>query len=145
MRGGAVKLDCNSKRDLDKIYDYARRRAPVSNTFGVLNAKLVMFHVLYRLWDNVYEIPELGCVVFLGRDNGRLKIFDILGERIPSLDELYPYIALDSDRFIELHFHGDRLGLDESVRLSRPLLGNNCFVRGRFPVDRPVFPYTSRA
>ena len=47
--------------------------------------------------------------------------------------------------FIEFHFHADKLGLDEAARRARPLLGNNCFVRGSFPVHEPVFPYTSRA
>lgn len=144
-RGGAVRLDCEDRDDLDRIYELARRRAPVSNSFSVLNAKLVMFHVLYRLRNSVYEIPELGCIVFLQRHNGCLKLLDVLGERIPSLEELYPYIARESDRFIEFHFHADRLGLDDTSRRTRPLLGNNCFVRGAFPVDRPVFPYTSRA
>lgn len=142
-RGGTVRLDPGKKPDLDKIYRYAERRSPISNRFSVLNAKLTMFHVLYYLGDHAYEIPDLGCIIFYKRTEGRLDIFDILGESIPPLKDLYPYIADDSDKVIEFHFNTDKLGLD-GVR-TRPLFGNHLFVRGTFPVDRPVFPYTSRA
>ena len=142
-RGGAVKLDPGSKRELDRIYRYARQRTPVSDTFSVLNAKLVMFHVLYGLRNHVYEIPDLGCLVFYKRDGGCLNIFDIVGERVPRLEELYPYIADGDDKIIEFHFYTDKLGLDETR--TRPLVGNNPFVKGTFPVERPVFPFTSRA
>ena len=141
--GGAVKLDPGNKHELDRIYEYATQRTPVSDTFSVLNAKLVMFHVLYGLSHHVYEIPDLGCLVFYRREKDCLSIFDIVGERIPRLEELYPYIAGEDDRFIEFHFHTDKLGLD--VIKTRPILGNNPFVNGAFPVDKPVFPYTSRA
>ena len=109
----------------------------------MLNEKLLMFHALRRLRDSTYEIPDLDCLVFYERAKGRLSIFDIVGERVPRLKELYPYIADVNDRVIEFHFHADKLGLEET-RL-RPLLGNNPFVRGTFPVERPVFPFTSRA
>lgn len=141
--GGAVKLDCGRRHDLDRIYEYAKRRAPISNKFSVLNDKLIMFHVLHQLRNDAYEIPDLACVVFFTRATGCLRILDIVGERVPCLEELYPHIADESDRVIEFHFHADKLGLGE--RRTIPLLGNNCFVRGTFPVQRPVFPFTSRA
>jgi len=140
---GAVKLDPGKKHDLDKIYHYAKRRTPVSEKFSVLNEKLVMFHALYGLRNHVYEIPDLGCLVFSKRENGCLKLFDIVGERVPILKELYPYIADDDDRIIEIHFYTDKLGLDGTR--TRPLTGNNPFTRGTFPIEKPVFPFTSRA
>ena len=102
-----------------------------------------MIHVLYDLRNHMYEVPDLDCIVFFEREAGRLKIDDIAGERIPHLMELYPYIADDRDRLFEFHFHADKLGL-EATRM-RPLRGDNCLVRGPFPVEKPVFPFTSRA
>jgi GNAT superfamily N-acetyltransferase len=140
---GAVKLDPGRKHDLDKIYDYAKRRAPVSERFSVLNGKLIMFHVLHRLRALAYEIPDLECLVFYERAKGCLSIFDIVGERVPRLKELYPYISDVNDKAIEFHFHADKLGLDET-RI-QPLLGNNPFVKRGFPLERPIFPFTCRA
>ena len=142
-RTGAVKLDPGRAEDLEKIRAYTTRRAPISNTFSVLNEKLVMFHVLYTLRNCVYEVPDLDCLVFFERKNGCVRLFDIVGERTPPLAELYPYIANAHDSIAELHFQTDQLGLDETE--TRVLPGNNPFVRGAFPVDKPVFPFTSRA
>ena len=142
-RAGAIKLDPDRKQDLDTIYEYARTRAPVSDRFSVLNAKLVMFHVLYGLGDCVYQIPDLDCLVFYKRENKVLNIYDIVGKQIPAFDELYPYLAEPDDRVIEFHFSTDKLGLENTG--TRQLVGNNPYVRGKFPIERPVFPYTSRA
>ncbi len=141
--GGAVKLDPGRKYDRGRIYNYAKQRTPVSDRFSVLNAKLVMFHALHGLRNHVYEIPDLECLVFYKRVEGCLSIFDMVGQKIPLLEELYPCIAGENDRVIEFHFYTDKLGIDRTK--PRPLLGNNPFVKGAFPVKRPVFPFTSRA
>lgn len=142
-RSGAVKLDPGKQRERDKIYAYATQRAPISNRFSVLNAKLIMFHVLYVLRDHVYEIPDLACIVFYERRNGCVMIYDIVGERIPSMEELYPYIAAPEDKEIEFHFYPDKLGLEHTE--AKLLTGNNLFVGQGFPITKPVFPFTSRA
>jgi len=140
---GAIKLDPGSKQDLDRIYEYAKARVPISDKFSVLNAKLIMFHVLYKLRDCVFEIPDLDCLIFCERTNSTLNIYDIVGKRVPCLDEFYPYLADANDRIIEFHFNTDKLGL--SNRRIKLLTGNNLFVGGDFPIARPVFPFTSRA
>jgi GNAT superfamily N-acetyltransferase len=142
-RAGAIRLDPGSQADLDRIYRYAKRRVPVSHRLGVLNPKLLMFHVLHTLRGRAYEVPDLECLVFMDRKDGCLKLFDIVGERIPRFEDLHPFIAYENDRTVEFHFHTDRLGLDR-VR-TMPLHGNHPFVREGFPVERPVFPFTSRA
>ncbi len=141
--GGIVKLDPRRSRDLDTIYQYAKRRTPISNRFSVMNAKLIMFHAIYLLRDHLYLIPDLDCLVFFKREGGRLTLFDIVGEKVPLLEELYPYIAGDEDKTIEFHFHTDKLGISKVE--TRPLVGNNPFVRGAFPLSNLVFPFTSRA
>ncbi len=141
--GEILKLDPGRKEDLDKIYRYARKRSPISAKFSVMNERLVMFHVLHGLRNHVYEIPDLECLVFYKRERGCLSLFDIVGEKIPSFSDLHPFIAEPSDGIIEFHFFPDKLELNGTS--FRPLTGNNPFVRGKFPVERPVFPYTSRA
>ncbi len=142
-REGATRLDPDRVQDLDKIYAYAKTRAPISEQFSVLNAKLVMFHVLHGLRDCVVEVPDLKCLVLCERAPGILKVYDIIGEQIPRFDELYPYVANEADQVVEFHFFADKLGLKH--RSTKRLEGNNPFVRAGFPVKNPVFPYTSRA
>jgi len=140
---GAVSLDPCSEQNLHRIYEYARIRTPVSQKFSVLNARLTMFHVLYGLRDCIFEIPDLDCLVFCRRENGILSIYDIVGTQVPGLDQIYPYLADAKDQIIEFHFGTDKLGLkNEGTRL---LVGNNPFVKGAFPIEMPVFPFTSRA
>ena len=98
---------------------------------------------MHSLRNNAYEIPELECLVFCRREETLLKIFDIVASQIPRFEELYPYLAAHGDQRVEFHFHTDKLGLAETELL--PLEGNHPFVKGRFPLERPVFPYTSRA
>jgi GNAT superfamily N-acetyltransferase len=141
--GGSVKLNPKNPDHLNKAYAYAKRRVAISNRLSILNAKLLMFHFMYILSDCTWEIPRLGCVVFYERKGDRLHIYDIVGERIPQWSELYPYISNDQDRTVHFHFFTDKLGLTgaRSVQLQ----GNHPFVKGRFPVQNPTFPYTSRA
>jgi len=141
--GEPLRLDPGRGEDLDRIYSRAQHRDPISDRFSVLNEKLLMFHCLYRLRNRIYEIPDLDCVVFFERDDGCLRIFDIVSEKVPRFQELYPYISDENDRTIEFHFHSDKLGLD-AVN-TRPLKGNNLFVKDPFPIENPVFPFTSRA
>jgi GNAT superfamily N-acetyltransferase len=142
-RDGLIKLDPGNDEELKRIHEYAKQRAPISDQFSVLSDKLLMFHVLYQLRDCAYEIPDLDCLVFYRRTEGTLRIYDIVGKRIPRLEEFYPYIAADHDRVIEFHFSTDKLGLKNAG--TKPLSGNNPLVRDTFPIAKPVFPFTSRA
>jgi GNAT superfamily N-acetyltransferase len=142
-QAGAVRLDPGNTEQLERIHAYARRRTPVSQRFGVRNDRLFMFHALYMLSREIYEIRDLNCLVMYRRSGDRLRIYDIVAEEMPPWIEVYPYIADPGDRIVEFHFSTDRLGLTGTSL--RPLKGNNPFVRGAFPVERPVFPFTCRA
>jgi len=117
--------------------------APISRRFAVLNAKLLMFHALHALRDHAYEIPELECVVFYKREKRCLQVLDLVGARVLTLEQLYPYLAAEDDQLIEFHFSSDRMGV-EGTRLV-PWPQDNCFVKGSFPLERPVFPFTAKA
>jgi ribosomal protein S18 acetylase RimI-like enzyme len=142
-RAGATRLDTGRQDDRDRLHAYARRRAPLSNRFSVLNDRLLMFHALYGLKNDAYEVPDLDCVVFYRREGACVRLFDIVGETVPSLNDLYPYLAQDGDEIVEFHFYPDKLEVDPTA--SRVLPGNNPFIGETFPVEHPVFPYTSRA
>jgi GNAT superfamily N-acetyltransferase len=142
-RPGAVKLDPAREQDREKIFTAAAGRTPLSDRFSVMNANLVMVHALYWLKNDLYEIPDLDCVVFCRRQKDRLSLFDLIAPRVPPFEELYPYLAKRGDTLVEFHFFTDKLGLEETT--VRPLRSNHPFIMGTFPVQRPIFPYTSRA
>jgi len=141
--GRIIKLDPAKASDLDEIYRYARQRAPLSDIFSIMNAKLLMFHVLYFLKDHIYAIPDLNILISFKHEQGMLKIFDIIGAQIPKFEDIYPYISSPESDVIEFHFHTDKL--DISAVETKRLSGNHLFVRSGFPLQEPVFPYTSRA
>ncbi len=138
-----IRLALDVVREREIIEDYARDRAPISNRLSVGNMRLLMFHLLYLFGKDIYYVPELGLIVVYRRAGGRLEIFDIIGRQIPSLPELYPFIADTTDRTVDFHFGTDKLAL-HGVQ-TRVLKGNNLFVDEAFPVESPVFPYTGRA
>lgn len=140
---GATRLSPDNPEHLDRIHDRAGRRAPVSGKFGIVSDKLLMFHALYALRDCAREIPDLDCVVFYRRNEDTLNVYDIVAETIPRWEDLYPYIAAAGDKTVDFHFHTDRLAVKKTT--ARPLHGNYPFVKDGFPVDNPVFPFTSRA
>ena len=142
-RSGIIQRDPGSVEDRALLYRYAERRAPISNRFSAGNKKLFMFHTLYLLRDDIYEIPDLDCLVLYRRKAGHLTIFDIVGEKVPPFNELYPYIREESDRTIDFRFYTDKLGIDKVER--EMLKGNNVFVKEGFPVEEVVFPFTCKA
>lgn len=142
-RPGAVRLDPGNEKDRTRLHELARRRAPISERLSLGSPELVLFHALGPLRRHALEIPELGCVVFCERNGSRLRILDVVGETIPPLDELGPFLVKPGDEEVELCFFPDRLEV-AGVRFE-PLLGSHCFTRGDFPVPRPVFPATARA
>jgi GNAT superfamily N-acetyltransferase len=140
---GAVKLDCRSQHDLDKIYQRSRSRAPISNVLGVLSPRLLMFHALRGLRNHAHEILELDCIAFYERQDDRLTLYDVVGPRVPRFAQLYPYIRHERDRIVEFHFSTDRLGLEKARAVSLPQCES--FVQDPFPVREPLFPFTARA
>ncbi len=142
-QSGVRRLDLTRVEECDRIYQMARRRAPVSQRFSVMNAKLVMFHCLYILPESVFEIPELDCIVLAERESGVLRIHDLIARRMPTWEDLAGFLLRDEDREVEFCFSTDKLDLSGVQR--RAITGNHPFVRPGFPVAEPVFPSTSRA
>ncbi len=142
-KAGIVQLDPSNQQHLDKIHLYAKSRVPISNDFSVFSSRLLMFHALYTMRNKMYEIPELNCLVFFDRKEDVVNIYDILGEEIPSFQEIYPYISSKTDTQIDFHFHTDKLSISDIQ--TRTVGSNNTFVKDHFPLVAPAFPYTARA
>ena len=138
------KLDVEDPAVRDALYRLACARAPVSRSFSTMNAKLLMYHLLYRLRDHAWRIPSLDAVALMKRDAVRPVLYDILARDLPRLGPLAPYLAADGAREVEIRFPQDQLGAPAGEL--RELHGQNVHVMGEFELGkRPVFPFTSQA
>ncbi len=140
---GLFKLSPDHPQDFKKIITYVDAGIPASDTFSILNKNLLMFNVLYSMKEQLYEIPDLECLVWFKRRNGCLYIHDIIGRKIPTFRELYPYMTDARDIRVEFHFHTDKLGI-KNIK-SKPKENSGGFVKGPFPFQKPVFPANSYA
>jgi GNAT superfamily N-acetyltransferase len=144
-RAGLRKLDARDDRNLELIYRVACERSPVSTTLGAWNPKLLMFHCLYALRENVYSIDDLDVVVLFKTEGERLDLLDVVGRRVPSFAELHPYLARNDQREVRFHFVTDKLEITPTGRWSPS--GNNAHIRGPFVLPGPerIFPATAHA
>jgi hypothetical protein len=65
-------------------------------------------------------VPELNVVVFRELADGRLTLADVIGPRMPSFDELHPYLTDQPHHEIRFGFVPDRMevGGGETVELA---------------------------
>jgi GNAT superfamily N-acetyltransferase len=144
-RPGLRRLDLDEATDVELLHGLAERRAPVSDTLGVISPRLFMFHALYRFRECLYHIRDLDVVVAVERDGPRLTVYDVVGPRVPRLDDLGPYLIAAETTEIEFYFVPDKLAI-ENPRW-RALRGNNLHDRGDIPLrtERFLFPFTAHA
>lgn len=144
-RSGLRRLDMADARDRLRLHAAALERVPVSERLGALGAKLLMFHALYALRDDVYEIPDLGAIVLFRIADGRLTLFDVVARELPSFAALHPCLAIRPHREVRFEFEPDRLGVEPTGRVLLPEAGAHVlppFSLARAPF---VFPCTARA
>ena len=144
-KAGMRLVDLERAADRSRVERLSFQRTPVSETLGVSNPNLLMYHVLYKFPGRLHDIPVLDVVVPLRREGARLTVYDVIGPRVPRFDELYPYLASPETTEIGFYFVPDRLGIEEPRW--RPLPDNCLFDRGEFPLraERFVFPFTAQA
>lgn len=144
-RRGAVKLDVKDKEHLALIHRMAIERESVSEVLGVFNDKLFMFWCLSFLGEFIHYIPELNTLVLYERENGLVKVFDIVAPRTPEFSKVYPYISAAGDKTVEFYFVPDRLNLESAGR--KRINDDETYVMGEFPFDDEccIFPYTAHA
>lgn len=140
----AHKLDTRDPAALDAIFRLASGRAPTSQVFSTASPKLVIWHLLYRLRDHAWSIPSLDAVVLMKRDAERTIVYDVLARKMPTFEQLAPYLVQAGAREVEFRFPVDALGVPSFTL--RELPGYDAHVMGPFDLGpQPVFPFTSQA
>jgi GNAT superfamily N-acetyltransferase len=144
-RAGARPLDLGSDGDLALLHRMVRDRTPVSDVLASLGTRLTMFHALYGPPDRILFVPELDVVVFRSVAAGRLTLADVIGPRMPSFDELHPYLTDQPHREVRFGFGPDRMGVEGGE--TEELADNLCHVwpGSGLPAREFVFPETCHA
>ena len=145
QKRGIIKLEMSNLDNLQKVYEFARDRKPVSNKIGILSEKLLMYHALYPVSDFIFFIPELELILIFERKENKLIIYDIIGKEIPKFSDIFPYISNNENTIIEFQFMPDKLG---SMNFkTREFTDNQLHIYELSPFknEKIIFPFTSQA
>lgn len=139
------KLDLADSSDFELLGNMVERRDPISNLLGTQGHwPLFMFNVLFNddicsVSDHIYYLESLDVVVIFTHADDRLKLVDIIGQQIPALADLLPFIALKQNELVEFRFTPDRMDVKYDIYCvngDRWLLDRQrLYVRGSFPLD----------
>lgn len=145
--GRARKLDLHEKEDRDILHRLADNRVCVSMRLGVEHdAWLCMFHAVINYPNRLLYIEPFDIVAVSKVVEDTCHLIDLIGERIPSLDEIYPFLGCpDNVNIVELGFTPDLLSVETPV--SDLVTDSQLLVRGPFPLERELFrfPETGKA
>jgi len=144
-RPGLRRLDPRDEADLARIHDLACRRVPVSRQLGAWNAKLLMFHCLYTLRNDLYYLPDLDVAVFFRSEQGRLTLFDVVGPKIPTFEDLHPFLAGEPHREVRFRFMPDRMNVRPDRKETLANSNAQIYPPLRLPGPDCLFPYVSHA
>jgi GNAT superfamily N-acetyltransferase len=138
------KLDINDAAVRDALFRLAGGRARVSQVFSTMNPKLMMYHLMYRVHRHIWRIPALDAVVLMKRDGEKTVVYDILARKLPTFEQLAPFLGSVETSEVEFRFPVD--ALDAPQGKLRELPGENLHVMGGFDLGpQPVMPFTSTA
>jgi len=142
----ARKLDLQNTRDRELLRRLADNRAPVSKRLGVHRQSwLLMFHAAAAYPDRLLYIEPLDIALISVISGNTLRLVDVIGERIPPLEQIYPYIGSPHIETVRFMFTPDLM--QTAGLLIDPDPESLLLVRGPFPIGTEPFrfPQTSQA
>lgn len=145
-RTPARRLDLSRRADRELLHRLAERRVSVSARLGVHRQSwLLMFHAVCVYPSRLFYLEEFDLAAIAAVDGEVLRLIDLVGERIPTLEEIYPCLGAPAVKTIEFGFMPDRLRIDSLNVVPAP--DSLVFVRGDFPLEGEpfLFPLTSQA
>jgi GNAT superfamily N-acetyltransferase len=131
--------------DLALFRRLADSRTAVSSVVGIeRHTWLLLFLATLPDPQQLRYIEPLDVVVIVAGDRETCHLVDVIGARIPTLAELYPYLGTPETRRIDLGFTPDLMGVPDVVAHDAP--DWHLFVRGPWAVEGQFrFPETSEA
>lgn len=135
-RGGSGlrRLDRKDAADGELVLRLLDARAPVSRRLGMVRDRAI-FLFDTALWPLHYA-AKLDAVVAYSVKEGVLRLYDVVAERTPPLDEVLALVPEPFER-LEVYFAPDEIG--DLVPEPHPLgLDEYLMIRGPWPVDGPA-------
>ncbi|MBY0122790.1 GNAT family N-acetyltransferase [Bacillus sp. S/N-304-OC-R1] len=138
-------LDGTREEDLEFIYQFAKKRAPVSASFATsATEELLMFYALKVFTHDFYYLENLNTIVICQSEGSNLHVYDIISVGQPDLIQIIDQLAAEETTKVILHFTTDAKG----VQMEKYESENVLFVRNtgnlKFP-EQFKHPITSQA
>lgn len=136
-------LNTSDPNDLKLLHRLLETREPVSNIVGIVNEKAVF--CFNEGSSPLYYAQDLDLIVVMEIENTQLKLFDLVGTRICTLEAILERIPQRIEEVV-IYFSPDRLGVDAQA-FSHKLDGDSLLmVRGSFAAEgeRFMLPRSAR-
>jgi GNAT superfamily N-acetyltransferase len=139
------KLNLEQDVDYAIVERLAKEREMVSHRLGFINPNLLLFMFLYYYQSWSYYLEDIDTIIVVEEKEDRLRIHDIIAEKMPNLSDIETFLAQFEKKEIEFLFCTDRLGLVQPAKKKR-VEEDVLFVSESFELDGQfVFPYSIRA
>ncbi|MFO1444990.1 GNAT family N-acetyltransferase [Bacillus sp. Bva_UNVM-123] len=130
---------------LKMLADVFKKRQHLSTVFAPLSYLECLYFNLYDPWiyERLYFIEELKLIIVFEVQDGILRMYDVIGESIPSLEEVCSCIPYNFHS-IEFYFNPDSFALDDIMAIEFKT-ENTLMARGLFQLEKGFFmmPLTS--
>lgn len=130
---GLRLLDRKSAADGQLLLRLLDKRAPVSERLGIVRDRAI-FLFDTASWPLRYA-EDLDAVIAYSVEEGVLQLYDVVTERMPTLDDVLAHIPEPFER-LEVYFTPDRIGASDLAPEPHPLgLDDHLMIRGPWPVE----------
>jgi predicted N-acetyltransferase YhbS len=107
------ELDGKNVDDLKFIYNFARNRIPVSQSFSTGNAQeLLMFYCIYVFNENIFYLEDSDVIAIFKMEGSELHIFDLISKKEFDYKTVLGQIASSSTEKVVFHFTPENNGLE---------------------------------
>ncbi|TKJ40236.1 hypothetical protein CEE37_07885 [candidate division LCP-89 bacterium B3_LCP] len=138
------KLNVASDADFAILNRLAHSREPVSDRLGFENPNLLLFMLLYPHQEQLYYLEDMDIVVVAEDAGERLRVYDIIAERTPRLEDIDFFLSHFQKEEIEFMFCTDRHDVSNPQKIE--VTDSILFVTDEFQLDGDfIFPATIRA
>jgi hypothetical protein len=136
------KLSLTNAEDVQVIQEQFRQHAPVSSVFAPMShgASFYLNMLDPQLQSNLYYSEQLKALIVCKFEGETLKLYDIVGRRIPKLDEVAAAIGEPVSK-VECYFYPDLLHPGPWTPIPSP---GHLMVRGAIELPKRIhFPITA--
>jgi GNAT superfamily N-acetyltransferase len=141
------KLNGERDEDLQFIYEFSKKKVPISRTFGTLHTEeLLQFYCIYVFTNDIYYLEsEEVIVLYQENDENELHLYDVIAQNEVRFEDILHVIASERTKKVVFHFTMDER---EGLALEKDKSNNGLFVRVAEGIKLPKqfrHPITSQA